>query len=73
MRSVEARIRLEIERAVEAVLDRNVQGTTHTQCRDYIARLRTAALVLEQEAADIKALADEEETALRRSLSRPCR
>ena len=42
MRSVEARIRSEIERAVTMISDRHVQGTTEKQSREYIARLRTA-------------------------------
>ena len=73
MRSVEARIRSEIERAVTMVLDRHVQGTTEKQSREYIARLRTTAGALAHEAADIFALADEEEAMLSPPAKRPCR
>lgn len=36
MRSVKARIREEIERAVEKVLDRHVQGKAGSQSRDIL-------------------------------------
>ena len=64
MRSVEARIRSEIERAVTMISDRHVQGTTEKQSREYIARLRTTAGALAHEAADIFALSDEVEAML---------
>lgn len=64
MRSIEARIRSDIERAVEQVLDRHVQGTTFAQSREYIAQLRTTSAALEHEAADIAKLADHEEALL---------
>ena len=53
MRSVESRIRSEIERAVEKVLDRHVQGAAGAQSREYIARLRMSAWTLKHEASDI--------------------
>jgi hypothetical protein len=60
MRSIEARIRSEIERVVEIVLDRHVQGTSGSQSREYIARLSTTSAALEHAAADITKLADQE-------------
>ena len=73
MRSVEARIRSEIERAVTMISDRHVQGTTEKQSREYIARLRTTAGALEHEAADTFALADEKEAMLSPPAKRPHR
>ena len=73
MRSVEGRIRSEIERAVTMILDRHVQGTTEKQSRKYIARLRTTAGALKHEAADIFALADEKEAMLSSPAKRPHR
>ena len=73
MRSDEARIRLEVERAVVMILDRHVQGTTEKQSREYIAQLRATAGALKHEAADIFALADEEEAALWPPAKRPRR
>lgn len=48
------RIRRDVEAAVEAILDRQVQGSTHAQTSDYIARLR-AAEALTAEATEITA------------------
>ena len=73
MRSVEARIRAETERSVAMILDRHVQDTTAARSRDYTARLRTTAGALNHEAADILALADEEEAMLLPPVKRPGR
>lgn len=43
MRSVGARIRAEIERAVAMILDQHVQGATAGQSREDIARPRATA------------------------------
>jgi hypothetical protein len=60
MRSLKARIRSEIERAVEKVLDRHVQGAAGAQSREYIARVRTSAWTLKHEASDITELTNQE-------------
>lgn len=73
MRSVEARIRAEIESAVAMILDQHVQGMTEKQSREYIARLRTTTGALNHEAADIFALADEGEAMLSSPAKRPRR
>ncbi|MCT4684422.1 MAG: hypothetical protein N4A39_11905 [Roseicyclus sp.] len=59
--ATELRIRRDVEAAIGAILDRQVQGTTHAQTLDYVARLRTVVEALRAEAAEIEALADAEE------------
>lgn len=58
------RIRRDVEAAVEAILDRQVQGTTHAQTSDYVTRLRAVAEALTAEAVEITKLAEQEERAL---------
>lgn len=59
--NTEIRIRRRVEKAVEGILDNQAQGNTDKQTREYVSRLRIVADALRREAADITALADEEE------------
>ncbi len=61
MTNTEIRIRRRVEKAVEGILDNQAQGNMDKQTREYVSRLRIVADALRREAADITALADEEE------------
>ena len=59
-RTTDAKVRLAVERAVEAVLDRWATGDTAAETALYIERLRLTAAHLRTEAQAIEELADEE-------------
>ena len=59
-RTTDAKVRLAVERAVEAVLDRWATGDTKAETALYIERLRLTAAHLRTEAQAIEELADQE-------------
>ena len=58
--STETRVRREVERAVEGVLDRWATGNVAKDVENYIAKLRLTAAHLRSEAQAIDELADQE-------------
>ncbi|WP_354689867.1 hypothetical protein [Lentibacter algarum] len=58
--TTEARVRREVERAVETVLDRWATGNTAAETAAYVEKLRLTAAHLRTEALAIEELADEE-------------
>lgn len=72
MRSIEARMRSEIERALAVVLDGRALEITDAKSHDCIAQLRTSAWAPAYEQAAITKLADQEEAWLAPPVRRLC-